>query len=314
MHDGSAWRKAKQIHVHDGSAWRDVKKAYIHDGSAWRQVFQKEGSWVQIGSIGLEAGPNKMLRFNNQLYVVSGGNVHVWNGSSFSQVGSLGTVTALKATAAWLFVLSAGAVYRWDGSSWVLYGNAHYYSDITGPDNVVNVQRVFYVQGPTYFYSLKNGVEGFIGGWVAVPSVGEIPRSSTYGYGKSSGHLYAFYDNGTVVGSFFSMPANTICITDTGVNVFAISSAGVYRCADNGSFTLVYNTDTPATIRYNPDTAFSPVLLTTTNFKVKQADGFGSTWTDISSTTPFSGTMGEACVVGGILYAGCTNGIYQWVP
>lgn len=40
VRDGTAFRKAIQIHVHDGTAWRSAQKAYVHDGTQWRQVFQ----------------------------------------------------------------------------------------------------------------------------------------------------------------------------------------------------------------------------------------------------------------------------------
>lgn len=39
VHDGSAWRKAKEIHIHDGSAWRKAKEVWVHDGTAWRKSF-----------------------------------------------------------------------------------------------------------------------------------------------------------------------------------------------------------------------------------------------------------------------------------
>lgn len=36
IHDGAAWRQARDLHIHDGSGWRRAREVYVHDGAAWR--------------------------------------------------------------------------------------------------------------------------------------------------------------------------------------------------------------------------------------------------------------------------------------
>jgi hypothetical protein len=49
MHDGTQFRKAKEIHVHDGTQFRKAKEVWMHDGTQFRKVYQ--GFQVVIGSV-----------------------------------------------------------------------------------------------------------------------------------------------------------------------------------------------------------------------------------------------------------------------
>ena len=97
VHDGSAWRKVKQMHVHDGTAWRKAKKTYCHDGTAWRLVFSG-GSWLpmNLGNAGLPNGSTieDGVIFGGEFYILayltSDSYRHVlkWNGSGYITVGN----------------------------------------------------------------------------------------------------------------------------------------------------------------------------------------------------------------------------------
>ncbi len=122
IHDGSAWRKAKQIYIHDGTAWRDCKEVWCHDGTAWRKVFQR-GVWTTLGTTGA-TNIAHMSAWSGQPVILDDGTstaadrVKHWNGSSWSGVGSAAASPQGIAvnTDDDLFILCGSTLYEWTGS------------------------------------------------------------------------------------------------------------------------------------------------------------------------------------------------------
>lgn len=117
IHDGTDWRKAKDVYLHDGSTWRQAKQIYVHDGAAWRLVFSKD-YWVPVGSI---ANGNCMASFNGNLYCGTSSGLYQWNGTTWIAVGPSNAVTQLFATSSHLYALTnisaseyLGAIRKFD--------------------------------------------------------------------------------------------------------------------------------------------------------------------------------------------------------
>jgi hypothetical protein len=138
VHDGGAWRKAKQIHVHDGTAWRDLKEAWCHDGSTWRKVFAK-GYWRKTGgsiaNITSTWSVNLFAIYNDEFYVFArdsygygfvNAGLYKWSGTTWDLQGSLISINAaapisMIAHTDGIHVFYSGMSWGhdiWDGSSW----------------------------------------------------------------------------------------------------------------------------------------------------------------------------------------------------
>jgi hypothetical protein len=42
IHDGTSYRKAKEVYIHDGTDWRSARKIYTHDGTSWRKTYVRK--------------------------------------------------------------------------------------------------------------------------------------------------------------------------------------------------------------------------------------------------------------------------------
>lgn len=155
IHDGADWRKVQSWYAHDGTAWRPLKAAYCHDGTDWRKVFG--GGWYQryngancyglcvlgdylivstangtyqtndfttltaLGT-GSPSYLNPLIADGSNVYGLStNGQVHKWNGSSWSTLGSAAGYTQLGVSGSTIVVATwnTSQVYSWDGSSFV---------------------------------------------------------------------------------------------------------------------------------------------------------------------------------------------------
>lgn len=66
VHDGAAWRKARNLWVHDGAAWRKATRLHVHDGAAWRESGTSAPVNFSPGQVDVDAyGPSASSVYAN---------------------------------------------------------------------------------------------------------------------------------------------------------------------------------------------------------------------------------------------------------
>jgi hypothetical protein len=145
IHDGSAWRKAKQIHVHSGSAWRKAKRGYCHDGTAWKLVYSDKvytvisGAWTELYSTDPVSRGTRIIAESGYLYVAAWEGVFRYDGSSWTRIGSSsdtrsGSIAFGGSTLYATLGYPAGSlnlyVQYWTGSAWSRLGVKTHYGSL----------------------------------------------------------------------------------------------------------------------------------------------------------------------------------------
>lgn len=79
VHDGAAWRKARNLWVHDGAAWRKATRLHVHDGAAWRE--SGTSGPVNFGGLTSSRYDIGNTSVSVMAYFQTNGRIRLWFGS-----------------------------------------------------------------------------------------------------------------------------------------------------------------------------------------------------------------------------------------
>jgi len=285
IHDGTAWRKAKEIYCHDGTEWRKAKKIYAHDGSAWRLVFGA-GSWERQGdSVNLIFYLNCAL---GEFAINSSGSVLKLLSGTWTSTGLNQTATKLGYDSGDVFALTTnnGAIYKYNGTSWSLVTSLSYGMQVL-PDNVRYLDTRIYEHDGTQSQSNPYiGPFSFPGYYyfIAPP---QAPYNSQV-YKNTTGTTWAAF-----------APYTTGWLMDYGSDVYSYYPGDpVYKF--NGSTWVDQGISVSGLFPFNSS------LYGWTPVSIYDILGSGETYTHTENIV-------YATYAGTDLYICTTTGVYKWV-
>lgn len=320
VHDGSAWRKARQIHVHDGSAWRNIREAWCHDGTAWRLVFQY-GSWVTLGTTSATTITD-MTAQGGYPVILDGGTgtatdrVKKWDGSAWNGVGSCPASPQGVAvnSAGGLFSLCGSTLYEWTGGAWTSRG-AVGANKVAGRPSATS--QILFAGNSSYGYW-----DGASLTYLTPPSAAtsirafKVTPTDTYIIGTVSGTESAYRWSGPGTGWAIhgtpTLSAGDVSICEIGPSSYQnyVQDDQVYSTVEGGSYTAIGGPDSDNT--HSLATAGGVLYAAGDAGQVYRLNG--STWETMGD--PFSSGSGFGLFYdpfGNVLYSYSDTEVRQWV-
>jgi hypothetical protein len=322
VHDGSAWRKAKEIHVHDGTAWRNLKEAWCHDGTAWRKVFERvAGEWVTLGTTSATTITDLTAQGGYPVLLDGGtatatDRVKKWDGSSWSGIGSAPSSPQGIATnyAGTLCALCGSTLYQWTGSTWSSIGSV-------GGDRINATPAAF-----SYIYFIGDSSFGYWDGSSLTYFTTTYPATSiraffktltdTYIIGTVNGVESAYRWSGSSTGwkthGTPSLGSGPVSICEIGPSSYQnyIQDDQVYSTVEGGSYSALGGPTSDST----HSLARSHGSLYAAGDDGQIYKRVGSTWEEFGE--PFASGAGFGLFYdpfGDVLYSFSDTEVRQWV-
>lgn len=319
VHDGSAWRKAKQIYVHDGTAWRDLKEAWCHDGTTWRKVFQK-GQWVTLGTTGATTIIDVTAQGGDPVLLDGGtataaDRVKKWDGSAWNGVGSCPSSPQGIAvnSAGGLFSLCGSTLYEWTGATWSSHG-AVGANKIAGRPAATS--QILFAGNSSYGFWDGSSLT-----YLTPPTPAtsirafKVTPTDTYIIGTVSGVVSAYRWSGPATGWAIhgtpSLTVGDVSICETGPASYQnyIQDDQVYSTVEGGSYTALGGPDSDST--HSLATANGSLYAAGDDGQVYKLSG--STWSTVGD--PFASGFGFGLFYdpfGDVLYSFSDTEVRWW--